>query len=191
MYQLDLTKFAQYSEKIPSSFLMPYKRKENISLFKIFSSHLIDYFMCVFGAYFLDFILVKSIEMFITPNFIVNQPNFFTQLIFPLFVFSYFFFSYFFNNGQTWGMSALKTRFELKSQNFIQTLKFAAHSTIFCLTYGLYLLFSRRSWESIRIQDHLYSAMMEHKDIQQIDLLSRLNSTSTTNQEEEIYDQVA
>jgi hypothetical protein len=95
---------------------------------------------------------------------------------------SYFFFSYFFNQGQTWGMSAMKNRIEMQEQSFRSSFFWAMFSSAIMMTGGASYLFSykwvqEKGWGEFKEQDHLYSELMKVSNFSPINLVELTEDT--------------
>lgn len=178
MTPIDLVPFAEHSQKLPSKWLAPVPQRES-STWKILFAHSIDFMMTVMIVSMITAIIHQAITyMLVTRGLKLafNETAFysFSTGLVPFVIFNYFFFSYFMNHGQTWGMYLVKKRIHLKSQSFMAALKWASHSTLVCLTCGIWFAVKKNVWESFKEHDYLYSHLMAHKDCTDFDLLNHL-----------------
>lgn len=200
MTQIDLIDYTHSSKKIPSAVL----NHAPMQIEEIKSSKII-------AAYFLDFVAITTLAVLTSGFLKISLHSFmvtsslrshfevipFTSLtvnFMPLFFISYFFFSYFFNQGQTWGMSTMKNRIEMKEQSFRSSLFWAMFSSAIMMTGGASFLFTykwvqKKGWGEFKEQDHLYSEMMQVQNLAPINVeeFSHYEDKSTTAVEEDNY----
>jgi len=180
MKLIDLTLFAEHSQKLPSTYLET-KTKKVTSSWSILASHTIDFAAAYFITTMLTALLTQSMLMIMTVNgvekaFSWTKAMGFSSKIFPLVLFSYFFFSYFFNHGQTVGMRYLKKRVHLTSQSFRESFHWAIRSFLLCLTGGVSFLFSSNKWEQLEAHDYLYENLLAYKEYSPINLLTEVEN---------------
>jgi hypothetical protein len=205
MTPVDLIDYTDSDEKIPSSVLeQAPAEKVEVNSWKILS------------AYFLDFMAITTITVmtcaflkFSFNTFMVtsNLQHAFEKIPFstftinflPAFFMSYFFFSYFFNHGQTWGMSVMRNRIEMKELNVRSSLVWAMFSSSIMMTGGLSFLLSykwmqKKGWGDFQHHDHLYFDLMQERlssPLNLVELTSVSAKAQETVTEEENYNKAA
>lgn len=177
---IDLTLFAEHSQKLPSSYLEPRTKKETSS-WSILAIHFIDFTIAYFITTMITMILAQSMGVIMAVSGLEKAFSFtkameFSSKLLPLVVFSYFFFSYFFNHGQTVGMRYLKKRVSLPSQSFRESFYWALRSFLLCATGGLSFLFSVNKWEMVENHDYLYESLLEIKETSPVSLLATIEA---------------
>ena len=205
MTEIDLFDYTNMKKKMPSSVLdhVPVAKGE-IPSWKIVT------------AYFFDFMGISTITIMVAGfikisfnSFMVTSSlqNAFEKIPFttltvnflPLIFMSYFFFSFFFNQGQSWGMSAMKNRIEMKEMNFRSSLLWAMFSSAVMMTGGLSFLFTynwmqKKNWGGFKEQDHLYTELTREKFYAPVDLFEmtcNMNKSDTVEEQDESYSQAA
>lgn len=184
MTPIDLVPFAEHSQKLPAEFLSPKKTQDKHHTFKLLSAHSLDFFavMMIIGvmtamfSHGLQFFMVTRGLKLALPE---NLTTTFMSSIVPFAIFNYFFFSYFLNHGQTWGMIMMKKRVELKNKSFMASFKWAAYSTMLCLSCGISYAFMKHMWKGLKEHDHLYSDLMTFKNDSSINLLNTVDKWSS------------
>lgn len=180
MKQVDLLSFAEFSEKIPETFLEPEAVKPTSS-WKILGSHFLDFGLSFFAATFMSFMFNHSVKMLLVTKglklayseaLIVGMSG----PVLPLTLFSYFFFSYFFNAGQTYGMYTFKIRTSMKPQSFREAFIWAVYSFALCVSCGISYFFKREIWKFVKAHDHLYHELLSYKEDYSMSLLAIIDS---------------
>ncbi len=205
MTEIDLFDYTNVKKKIPSSVLdhTPVHKGE-IPSWKIVT------------AYFFDFMGISTITIMVAgfikisfTTFMVTSSlqNAFEKIPFttltvnflPLIFMSYFFFSFFFNQGQSWGMSAMKSRIKMQEMNFRSSLLWAMFSSVVMMTGGLSFLFTynwmqKKNWGGFKEQDHLYTELTQDKFYSPVNLLEMThtaNKSQAVEANEDSYSQAA
>lgn len=201
MNPIDLIYYTKTSNKIPGQ-LLKHKPVEiqSVKTWKIFTAYAIDYSTLVCMTAMLSVFLELAFK-----NYMVTQQleSAFSKIGFSAFAFNflplvfvtYYFFSFFFNHGQSWGMSVMKNRIEMKEHSFRSSFYWAMISSIIMMTGGLALIFARnwlqkKSWGDFRTHDHLYSILMQERyfsPVNLIDLSSDMNDKKEVQESEERY----
>jgi hypothetical protein len=180
MKPIDLVLFAENSRKLPGHFLAPESENKSVPTWKVLAAHLVDFFtVCIltssisslFNLSIKNILVTRSLRIAFSH---VNVMSFVGPLL-PLMLFSYFFFSYFMNHGQTYGMLLLKRRIEMKSKSFKESFKWATHSLLLCISWGITFLFEKSKWQKLKGHDYLYQELLTHKETHEIYLLSRVD----------------
>lgn len=192
---IDLTLFAEHSQKLPSEYLEP-KAKKETSSWAILAVHLIDFFVAYSITTMMTMLLSQSMGMIMAMSGLEKAFSFtkameFSSKLLPLVVFSYFFFSYFFNQGQTVGMRYLKKRVNLPSQSFRQSFIWAFRSFLLCVTGGLSFLFSGTKWNMLESHDYLYEDLLSPKDFSAINLVAIVEELEHQEVEQESWQEAA
>ncbi len=195
MKLIDLTLFAEHSQKLPSSYLEP-KIKKETSSWNILTIHLVDFTIAYFITNIITLFLTESASMIMTISgvekaFPYNQVMGFSSKLLPLVTFSYFFFLYFMNNGQTVGMRAFKKRVNLPQLSFRESFRWALRSFLLCATGGLSFLFSGRKWDKLETHDYLYENLLAPKDDSPVNLLAEVESFEKKEVNQENWQQAA
>lgn len=200
MTPIDLLDYTHSSHKIPSNLL----NHAPVQIEEVKSSRII-------AAYFLDFAAITTLAV-LTSGFLQislhsfmftsSLRNHFEEIHFssltvnslPLFFMSYFFFSYFFNQGQTWGMNTMKNRIVMQELSFKSSFFWAMFSSAIMMTGGASYLFSykwvrKQGWGEFKEQDHLYSELMQVRNISPVNLVELTYDTvkPTTVEEDSYY----
>jgi len=169
-----LIDYTYSGNKIPS-YILNHPSVETVETVEVKSSKIL-------AAFFLDFTVIMTSALLISgfiqlslDSFMVTNSlhNAFENIQFlnltlqflPVFYVGYFFFSYFFNHGQTWGMSVMKYRIEMKEMNFRASFIWAIFSSALVMTGGLSFLLSykwmqRNHLGEVKSHDHLYYELM-------------------------------
>lgn len=188
MTPIDLIPFAEHSQKLPESFLVPEAQKKD--KWSVFAAHMIDFgiawslmtMITLTVTHAFDFMMVtKSLKMAYSTDFLFN----FSNLFLPLFVFSYFFFAYFLNHGQTPGLHLMKRRVELQHNSFRDAARWAAWSMLLCFSWGLSYFVKRDLIENFKGHDWLYKKLIEHKESYSIDLFDRIKEPEVAEVQED------
>jgi len=195
MKLIDLTLFAEHSQKLPSSYLEP-KTKKETSSWNILGIHIMDFTIAYFITNFITLLLTESAGMIMAINgiekaFPYNQVMGFSSKLLPLVTFSYFFFLYFMNNGQTVGMRAFKKRVNLPQLSFKESFQWAFRSFLLCATGGISFLFSWKKWEKLETHDYLYESLLGPKDNSPLNLLAEIESFEKKEESHENWQQAA
>ena len=205
MTEIDLIDYTNVKKKIPSTLLdhVPMAQEE-IPSWKIVT------------AYFFDFIAISTVTLMVAAfikmsfnTFMITDSlrNAYEKISFshmtvnflPLIFMSYFFFSFFFNQGQSWGMSTMKNRIEMKEMNFRSSFLWAMFSSVVMMTGGLSFLFTynwmqTKNWGGFKEQDHLYTELTQEKFYAPVDLYEmtcNINKSDTVEEQAESYSQAA
>lgn len=195
MKLIDLTLFAEHSQKLPGSYLEP-KIKKETSSWNILGIHIMDFTIAYIITNLITLFLTESASMIMTiygmeKAFPYNQVMGFSSKLLPLVTFSYFFFLYFMNNGQTVGMRAFKKRVSLPQQSFRESFQWALRSFLLCATGGISFLFSWNKWEKLETHDYLYENLLSTKEYAPINLLAEIESFENKEEGLENWQQVA
>lgn len=201
MTPIDLIDYTHSAKKIPSGFLKHTPaQKVEINSWKILSAYFLD-FMAITTLTVMTFAFLKlSFNSFMVTSSLRNafegiQFSTLTINVFPAFFMSYFFFSCFFNHGQTWGMSVMKNRIEMKEMSFRSSLLWAMFSSAIMMTGGLSFLFTykwmlKKGWGEFQEHDHLYFELMQERLSSPVNLVDFTNTATKTQKtvlEEETY----
>lgn len=183
MTPIDLTLFALHSQKIPSKVLAPKKVVFKFKAIKLLAAHLIDGLTSGYVAFLLSFMYDSALRMImVTEGLRENYPWDMTFnmaiRVTPFIMLSYFFFCYFFNHGQTYGMFLMKSRLKLKEKSLKESLKWAAHSLLMCVSFGSYYFVSKKFWNDYKNHDYLYHELLTHKEDHSINILDRADQLS-------------
>lgn len=193
MNPIDLVPFAEHSQKLPGKFLAPLTAKESVPTWKILASHFIDFTLTfvatsvitmLFSQSVKGILLTRSLRMAFSEKDVAALAG----PLLPLMLFSYFFFSYFMNHGQTAGMMLFKRRVNMKSKSFYEAALWASHSLILCLSCGLSYLAGKAKWKNIKGHDYLYQDLVSFKEVQAINLLSKVDEFAVETKEETEHD---
>jgi hypothetical protein len=95
---------------------------------------------------------------------------------------SYFFFSYFFNDGQTWGMHLFKKRLAMGPLSFRESILWASHSLLLCLSMGLTLKLKKEIWKDFKNHDYRYDDLLRYKESKIINLLQMIHESELKTQ---------
>jgi hypothetical protein len=196
MKQLDLVTFATHSRRIPSELLLSPTQVESFSRKRLLIAHGADLWFSYFLASLFSMMAVQSIEFIMTSSgvrsgILQTTSFFFTFRMFPLVMFSYFFFSYLMNHGQSYGMYLVKKRIKMNEMSFRNAFTWAFHSTLLCFSLGLSYLFKKNIWKRMTAHDYLYHELLSHKDVTNINLLSRTKELKVSGSEEVYFKQAA
>jgi hypothetical protein len=180
MTPIDLIPFTNNSKKLPSFYLSPNNQKYQFSFWKLFFSHMIDFYICFTVTNLLIITTSLQVESYLFNSKLSQTTEMTSTLDFSFFVvpfclFNYFFFSYFFNYGQSYGMHLTNKRIDQKSKSFIDSLRWATHSTTLCFSFGLSYFWQKSIWNKFRAHDYLYSEFMTYKESSPIILLEKIN----------------
>jgi hypothetical protein len=185
MTPIDLVTFAEYSEKLPTSFLGPKKKTNPFSTLQVLTGHFIDFSFAFGTIAFMALVFNESMRPILMTKALKaayqNETIFsLSASLFPAMVFCYFFLSYFMNHGQTYGMYVMKRRMVMKENSFQDALRSAAHSFILCFTCGLSFYFQNNVWNKVSQHDYLYEELLVDRDLAPIDLLSEIDKISSS-----------
>jgi len=187
MTPIDLVQFTHSTKKIPATLLVnaPAKKAE-IKSWTILATYFLDFMaISTLSTMVLGFMKLSLTTFMITNSLLENFENIpFASLsmdTLPLFFVSYFFFSYFFNQGQTWGMSVMKTRIDMQEMSFRTSLGWALFSSAVIMTGGIsylftYKWFQNNHWGEFKNHDHLYSELMQERDLAPVNLVDLTHS---------------
>lgn len=189
MTPFNLLRFAEFSQRIPSKLIFKEQKKKKREILKLFLSHTLDVFTSVIvvstfvfffnGHVFDSFQSINNIDQ----KVILSLNYGFFLLIFPFTIFNYFFFSYFMNHGQTYGMYLADRRIVMESKNFREAFRWAFHSSLLCLSFGLSYFIKRALWENFTDHDYLYNNLFEPQTYPvPINLLMRLDELHSQEQ---------
>lgn len=197
MNSIDLVKFADHSQKLPSSFLQPVNEKNDFKLWKVFLTHYLDFSAVFVSTAIMASVFNQSLKTLLVSRLLQKAWSdevimTFSASMLPFMVFSYFFFSFFLNHGQTWGMFLMKKRIDMKSQSFKEAALWACYSMVLCFTGGLSYLIKKDKWQSYRPHDYLYDNLMVERQLAPMNLLSEIDKFQTeVPHEEEEWSQAA
>ena len=189
MNPIKLTDYAEHSLKLPSEFLAPQVKKEDVKLWKVFLGHYLDFSAAVvtttlmaafFNLSLKTFLVTKSLQKIWSEEVVGS----FTIGALPSMVFCYFFFSYFFNHGQTWGMHLLKKRVSMKDKSFKEAAMWACSSMVLCFTGGISYFIMKDKWKNFRANDYLYDGLMVERTISPVHLVSAIEEYEKLEKEE-------
>ena len=180
MNSIDLIPFAEHSQKLPGKYLAPVAKEEKVSTWKILASHLIDFSLTFVATSVMTMLFSHSVKSVLVTRslriaFSEKDVAALAGPLIPLMLFSYFFFSYFMNHGQTVGMMVFKRRITMQSNSFYEAAKWAAYSLFLVMTCGLSYLVGKAKWQNIKNQDYLYQDLVSYKEVQAINLLSKID----------------
>ena len=186
MTPIDLIDYADSAEKIPSSLLKQAPaEKVEVNSWKILSAYFLDFTAITATTVMTCGFLKLSFNAFMVTSklqFAFEKIPFSTLTInfLPAIFMSYFFFSYLFNHGQTWGMSVMKNRIEMKETNFRSSLLWAMFSSAIMMTGGLSFLFTykwmqKKGWGEFQNHDHLYFDLMQERLSSPVNLVELTN----------------
>ena len=199
MTEIDLVDYTNVKKKIPSTLLdhIPVAKAE-ISSWKIVT------------AFFFDFLAISTVTIMVSAFIKISFNSFmvtsslqyaFEKISFsnltvnflPLIFMSYFFFSFFFNQGQSWGMSTMKNRIEMKEMDFRSSLLWAMFSSVVMMTGGISFLFTynwmqKKKWGSFKEQDHLYTELIQEQFYSPVNLLEMTKTADQSRAMEENED---
>ena len=192
---IDLTIFAEHSQKLPSRLLAPLVKREKFSTLKLLIAHGADMCSTMIMMSIISSCLVHSLNLIIISKgfdtFSDKTALRFTLQILPFFVFNYFFFCYFMNSGQSYGMFLMKKRIQMKSKSFVPAFKWASRSTILCFSFGLSHFIEKKIWSDFQAHDHLYHELISHHEEYTVDILLRGQEFKKAAPEEEIWSKAA
>ena len=205
MTPIDLIDYADSAEKIPAYVLeQAPAEKVEVNSWKILSAYFLDFTAITATTIMTCGFLKLSFNSFMVTGKLQHafeEIPFSTLTInfLPAFFMSYFFFSYFFNHGQTWGMSVMKNRIEMKETNFSSSFLWAMFSSAIMMTGGLSFLFTykwmqKKGWGEFQKNDHLYFDLMQERLSSTVDLVKLTNVTAKAQEtvtEEESYGKAA
>jgi hypothetical protein len=189
MNPVDLIDYTNTKHKIPSFILDPHsKNQKDISLWKIFATHLLDSMMIFQTTIMISVILKLSLSTYMVSGSLskaFDRINFstLTMQMVPLICVSYYFFSYFFNHGQTWGMNTLKNRIKMEELNFTSSLAWTLFSFGVVMTGGLSLVFSynwmqEKEWGKFMAHDHLYGSLIQDRELSPVNLVEHIQTNA-------------
>ena len=196
MNPIDLIPFAEHSQRLPGKFLAPTAVKEKVSSWKILASHFIDFVITFTITSAMTMLFSHSVKMvFVTRSlrlaFSEKEISSLAGPLLPLMIFSYFFFSYFMNHGQTPGMMLFKRRVNMQSKSFMEAAVWAAHSLFLCVSCGLSYFASKARWQNVKGHDYLYQDLVAYKEIQPVNLLSKVDEFSVVEEVQEDWAKAA
>lgn len=180
MKPIDLIPFAEHSQKLPAELLVPVSSSNRINSWKVLTAHMIDFAMvfvltsfmaAMFSLSIKPIMVTRGLKQIFSDEMVFGASG----MILPFMVFNYFFFSYFMNHGQTWGMYILKNRMEMKTQSFLEALKWAAHSAILCFSCGTSFVTQQKVWARFKEHDYLYHNLFTHKESASLNLLAKID----------------
>lgn len=189
MNPIKLVDYAEHSLKVPSEFLAPQAKKEDVKLWKVFFGHYLDFSAAVvattmmstfFNLSLKSFLVTKGLQK-IWSDEVVSS---FTIGALPSMVFCYFFFSYFFNHGQTWGMHLLKKRVSMNDKSFKEAAMWACSSMVLCFTGGLSYFIMKGKWQNFKANDYLYDHLMVERTLSPVHLVSAIEEYDRLEKEE-------
>lgn len=199
MKPIDLSKFADHSQKIPQEFLttklhseIPFKKSE------ILATHILDSVVIVQVFVWFRSLLEVSVGDLMMTNllsdaFASTGGLFLNSILLSLIGFTYFSTSYFFNQGQTAGMKLMKRRITMEELSFESAFKWSCYSLGLYLSFGFSIAKLHKKLQddghgSFSSQDHYYQQLMAYKNWA---VPSLIESTHNHSQEIEIYAEVA
>jgi len=189
MNPIKLIDYAEHSLKLPSEFLAPNAKKEDVKLWKVFLGHYLDFSAAVltttmmaafFNLSLKSFMITKSLQKLWSDDVVGS----FTIGALPTMVFCYFFFSYFLNHGQTWGMHLLKKRVSMKDKSFKEAALWACSSMVLCFTCGLSYFIQKDKWQNVKANDYLYNHLMIERTLSPVHLVSAIEEYDRLEKEE-------
>jgi hypothetical protein len=177
MNQIDLVTFAEHSAKLPEQFLTPGKNADKNHTLKLLSAHMMDFFAIVTIIGMTSAMFAHGVEFFMVTRGLkaalpASLAVTFMSTFVPFSIFNYYFFSYFMNHGQTWGMFMMKKRIDLRNKSFLDSMKWAAYSTLLCLSGGMTYAFMKTKWDVFKSHDHLYHELIAHKEDYSMNILN-------------------
>jgi uncharacterized RDD family membrane protein YckC len=192
MTPIDLVDYTKTDAKISSHVLGPKHVQVKIKTWEILCAYAIDYLTIFCSTVTVALFMELAFKNYMVTAKLqaafanVGFANFALNCL-PLIFISYYFFSFFFNHGQTWGMSVMKTRVEMKEHNFRSSFYWAMISSIIMMTAGLAVMLGRdwlasRSWGDFQSHDHLYTNLMQDRNIAPVNLVE-LSSNHGTKEE--------
>ncbi|MGE3609869.1 MAG: RDD family protein [Bacteriovoracaceae bacterium] len=161
MYSIDLVKFAEHSQKIPTQYLGPNSVEPKKS--KIIFAHLIDFCSIYYASYLFCFLMDFYFMNFMNTERLFNlythqSLEIFNPFIFTLTAFAYYFTACFFNSGKTLGMHYMKSRIQVEGHNFQAAFLEAIYRPSLFFTLGLSSNLNKK--KSCLAHDHLYHSLM-------------------------------
>lgn len=190
MNPIKLVDYAEHSITVPSEFLAPQAKKEDVKLWKVFAGHYLDFSATVVTTMMVASFFNLSLKSFLVTNSLQNLwsdeiVGSFTIAALPSMVFCYFFFSYFFNHGQTWGMHLLKKRVSMKDKSFKEAALWACSSMVLCFTCGLSYYIKKDKWQNVKSNDYLYHHLMLERTLSPVNLVSAIEEYDRLMKEEQ------
>lgn len=183
MTPIDLVPFAEHSQKLPSQLLSPKQIKDNRHTMKLLFAHWLDFVVVMGIIGMMSALFSHGVQFFMVTKGLrlalpANSASTFMSSLVPFTIFNYFFFSYFMNQGQSWGMLMMKKRIEIQNKNFMSAFKWAAWSTMLCLSCGIVYAFTKTKWTGVKEHDHLYSDLVAFRNDDSINLLNTVEKWS-------------
>jgi hypothetical protein len=171
MKPLDLTDFALSEQKIDPALLAP-RPDAKVSFWKFAAACLLDNALVFVALSFLaPFLQVGLLAYAPAEKFetalTLNPNSYFSFIGIPLFLI-YCCGSMFFNHGQSWGMRAMKIRFDLKGNSYRESMHWGLLYNVCMVSYGLYWFINAKN--KVVFQDHRYQNLFKHEDWVHTDL---------------------
>jgi hypothetical protein len=179
MIPFDLKDFAEHSQKLPKQLLSHIRPQKKPETLKLLLAHWIDFSLAMTATTIISEFYSQGIQTMMKTRPLeswfmgpVREDLFFSLV--PFVIFNYFFFFYFMNHGQSWGMVLTKNRIKINERSFLAALQWASHSTLLCLSCGLWYVLKKPQWAQVKTHDYLYDELVAYKDSKEINLLKRI-----------------
>jgi uncharacterized RDD family membrane protein YckC len=165
----NLLHYSTHSQKIsPAELEMnktpPYKSWKTLAAF------FIDFYIVAIGASLMTFFFQAAVgSLMVSPkmsySLMMVDMNSLSFSILPFIMLGYFAFAFYMNEGQTFGMSKMKVRFENTGYDFKASLLWAARSASVIMTLGVSMLFLKDQFKDNCVShDHLYRSFMFQRE---------------------------
>lgn len=174
MKPIDLTQFADHSQKIPSEFLnTSLTGNHTFKWYEVFATHFIDLYIVTRIFTIVKMVLKSSLHEMMTTESLSSA---FSDVSFTgmnismlvVMVATYFFSCYFLNQGQTLGMKILNRRVSMETHSFSSAWKWTCYSLGIYASLGTIVAWGHKKlvehgFGSFSKTDHLYLEMMTYK----------------------------
>lgn len=171
MNQIDLSQFAEHSQKIPAEFLVtPFHQEQTLKKSDVFMTHMMDSVFIYIAYSFFTKILDTSMKQLLPKVFsdMGARHVLFGYGVMALVGLTYFTVFNFFNQGQTPGMKMMKKRISMREHSFNEAIQWAMYSMSVYFSFGLLMKplhdkLKAQGFGEFTKEDHHYREMMMYK----------------------------